>query len=216
MKKQKNKNSISKNKLNGVSLIEVLVVIAIIAILSSVILVSLKRSLTKAEYAEAQMQLKTLTNLIAELELDTGKSLGGHPLAEVDCTENREIYFNVCAAGFLDVDECDDDENRSKDAGGVYRDDPRDVFDNWAGPYLNSFPRDPWGTNYYFDPDYMCNSGLKQKGCEGYYGRQVRAIVSFGPNKVNNYNWMGNVGAPHATSDDIVYVLCAGGSHSYP
>ncbi|MDQ1284051.1 MAG: hypothetical protein QG620_399 [Patescibacteria group bacterium] len=210
----------TKNKLSGVSLIEVLIVIAIIAILSSVILVNLKRSLTRAEYAHAQMQLKTLTNLIAELEIDTGKSPAGLALPETQCHPTPQPGFplNHCAAGLFD------DVSGSGGCvgsgvaieGGATYSDPRATFPNWRGPYAESLPLDPWGTSYYYDFDYYCGSSLKQKGCEGYYGKVVRAIVSFGPNKVCNYNWSGTVDSPFTSSDDIVYVLCGTANNIYP
>ncbi len=47
-------------------------------------------------------------------------------------------------------------------------------FPNWNGPYIDSVPKDPWGSDYFLDPDYMI-------------GGIVYAVVrSFGPNKARS------------------------------
>jgi hypothetical protein len=44
-------------------------------------------------------------------------------------------------------------------------------FENWQGPYLPSIVLDPWGSPYFFDPDYRI-------------GSVNRVVVgSFGPNR---------------------------------
>ena len=36
-----------------------------------------------------------------------------------------------------------------------------DDFPDWTGPYLDEMPVDPWGNDYFFDPDYRID-GVKQ------------------------------------------------------
>ena len=100
---------------------------------------------------------------------------GLHPnkLSLSPCVQNPEVYLNSSAAGIGSTD------------GG---------FPGWNGPYM-SVPLDPWGTNYYFDPDYTC--GTSTLGCGG-IAQTIRVIQSFGPNKTQTY---GN-------GDDVVLVLC--------
>ena len=158
----------------GFTLIELLVVIAIIGILSSTVLVSLQGAREKARIARVQSDLNQLRTAIGILEIDT--NLYPNKISATPCVQNPEVYLNSCAAGI----ECTD--------GG---------FPGWNGPYISKVPLDPYGTNYYFDPDYQCTD---QKGCEGIpSGTWVRAILSFGPNKAENYG---------PGSDDIVSVLC--------
>lgn len=165
-----------KNK--GFTLIELLVVIAIIGILSSIVLVNLQETREKARIARAQSDLNQLKTAITMLELDTG--LHPNHLEPTPCVQDPEVFLNSRAAGI----QCTDGS-----------------FPNWNGPYMESVPKDPWGTYYYFDADYNCGAG--QIGCEGIpLGTWVRAIVSFGPNKEENY------GTSTGESDDIVSVLC--------
>ena len=64
-------------------------------------------------------------------------------------------------------------------------------FPHWSGPYMQSVPRDPWGSNYFFDPDYYASGVVGQ-------GPQSAVIGSFGPNKCcrNTYD-----------SDNIILTL---------
>ena len=59
-------------------------------------------------------------------------------------------------------------------------------FPNWSGPYMQSVPKDPWGSNYFFDPDYYVK------------GVKYAAIGSFGPNQCcrNQYD-----------SDDVILLM---------
>lgn len=160
-----------KNK--GFTLIELLVVIAIIGILSSIVLVSLKGAEKKARISKAKAELSQLRSAIFMLEANTG--LHPNKLSPTPCVQNPEVFLDQCAAGL----ECTD--------GG---------FPDWKGPYVESVPKDPWGTYYYFDPDYHCTDAI---GCERASGETVRVIESFGPNKTQNYG---------PGSDDIVLILC--------
>lgn len=145
----------------GFTLIELILVFAIIAILSSIVLGGLNVAKEKAKISRAQSDLKQLQVAIELLYNDTGF----HPnkIALFPCIQNPEIYLDSSAAGIGSTD------------GG---------FPGWKGPYMSSIPLDPWSTNYYFDPDYSCGAGTM--GCDGRSGN-VRVIQSFGPNKVQNY-----------------------------
>ena len=60
------------------------------------------------------------------------------------------------------------------------------AFTNWKGPYIQAIPKDPWGSDYFFDPDYYID------------GTPLPAVGSFGPNGQgqNNYD-----------SDDLYRIL---------
>ena len=156
------------------TLIELLVVIAIIGILSSIVLVSLNSAKHKAKVARAHAELNQLRTAIGILEIDTNLLPGKLSLSP--CVQDPEIYLDRCAAGI----QCTD--------GG---------FPGWSGPYMNVVPKDPWGTYYYFDPDYRCRTFVK--GCEGVPDNTwLQVAVSFGPNKSENYD----------DGDNVVVILC--------
>lgn len=156
----------------GFTLIELLVVISIIGLLSSVVFSSVNSAREKARIARAQADLNQLQLAIEFLYDDTGLSPGKISLSP--CVQNPEIYLNSSSAGIQSTD------------GG---------FPSWGGPYMSTVPLDPWGTNYYFDPDYIC--GANTLGCSSDSG-WLRAILSFGPDKSETYN----------DGDDIVLILC--------
>ena len=167
------KSKLTKTKNNrGFTLIELLVVVAIIGILSSVVLSSLNSARAKARTVRAQIDLKQLQLAVEFLYDDTG--LSPNKLSLSPCVQNPEVYLNRPAAGIQSTD------------GG---------FPGWNGPYMNTVPLDPWGTNYFFDPDYRC--GANTLGCNG-ISQTIRVIQSFGPNKAQTYD----------NGDDIVLVLC--------
>lgn len=159
----------------GFTLIELLVVIAIIGILSSVILASLNSARQKAQIARAQAELRQIAVAVTRLYDDTGQYPNHQPATP--CAIDTEVYLNAPAAGIIATD---------------------GAFPNWRGPYLSSTMADPWGTFYYYDPDYVCNN-TAIKGCQVYpLGTTVRALVSFGPNKTEDYTG----------TDDLIVALC--------
>jgi len=168
-----NKSVLSVKKYNrGFTLIELLVVIAIIGILASVVLASLNSARDKANVAKVKSELNQFRLAIEFLYDDTGQY--PNHLGSTPCTDNVEVYLNTPEAGIQSTD---------------------GSFPGWNGPYMTRVPLDPWGTNYFFDPDYICGAGID--GCNG-STNIVRALDSFGPDKTQQYT----------SGDDIVLVLC--------
>ncbi|PIZ47078.1 hypothetical protein CO180_04175 [candidate division WWE3 bacterium CG_4_9_14_3_um_filter_41_6] len=178
------------NKHHGFTLIELLVVIVIIGLLASIGIASFSGAIEKAKIGKVTSDLKEFKDAIARLGIDTGKiptsktDPYGSPRPISQCTYDVEFYLNSDDAGLLT-----DTTNR---------------YPNWSGPYLEKAPLDPWGVNYYYDPDYACHSTTN--GCEDIPdGRTIRAILSAGPNNSFSYGVVGSTTDP---TDNIVVPLC--------
>jgi len=150
----------------GFSLIEVLVVIGAIGILVGIAIPAYNSYREKAQIAEAQQVLKDIERAFITLAIDTGEWPGPIPIGT---RANAELdHLNYSKAGLTNNDNND--------------------FLNWNGPYIEGVvPLDPWGSNYFFDPDY--DAGGPDK---------VPAIGSHGPNKsaINVYD-----------SDNVILLL---------
>jgi prepilin-type N-terminal cleavage/methylation domain-containing protein len=157
----------------GFSLVELLVVIAIISVLSSVAIASTTQARDKAKISRVQTDLGQIAVAIQLLYEDTRQVPNHYKL--IPCVEDSETYLDNTSAGLGATD---------------------GNFPGWDGPYMNPVPIDPWGTNYYFDPDFLCGPTIL--GCQG-LSKTVRVVESFGPNKTQNYT----------SGDDIVTVLCS-------
>jgi len=163
--------------LTGFTIVELLVTVSIISLLSSVVLASLNSARTKSYTARAQQDLAEFRKAIALLEFDTNQAPNHHPIAGLpgSCQQDAETYLDETRAGIQATD---------------------GAFPRWAGPYLQSVPKDPWGNRYIFDPDYRCFNNEVGCGSGDYWARVVH---SGGPNKsgINAYE-----------ADNIVLVLC--------
>lgn len=177
-----------KRALRGFTLIELLVVIAIIGVLSATVLVAMNSSRHKAKVARVQGDLNRLRTAMGLLESDTGKWPNG---CQMDATNNPEVYLNDQQSGI-----------RIQPSVGVIDVNcewtAQDVA-NWRGPYAPN-ALDPWGTSYYFDPDY-CDSNAVVRP----------AILSVGPDLQEQYKHSSCMAGPplpgSASSDDITLYL---------
>jgi len=155
-------------KQGGFTLIELLVVIAIIGILASVVLTSLASAREKSQLARVKADLKQIRTALALLEIDTGRWPNGCPPG---APANPEVDLGLNTAGLM-----------SAPPVGVV-DAPCEwtaaAVANWEGPYVGSVT-DPWGNNYYFDPDYRGYDNCASIPDEP----ELNALLSFGPNGV--------------------------------
>lgn len=160
--------------------------IAILSVVMSIGMIAYQKGIEKARVEKAKADLAQLKTAISQLEEDTNRSPGVNPgppptpLRITPCVQNPEVYLDTCDAGLRCTN---------------------GLLSNWNGPYMNPVPKDPWGTSYFFDPDYKCFKFVE--GCQqipdlNNTGVWVRAIVSFGPNKLETYN----------DGDNVVLVLC--------
>ncbi len=139
-------NHLNTRKDAGFTLIELLVSIAIVGILVAIAIPAYSGFREKAKIAQAKAELKTLQTAISALANDTENWPGPSPIGVV---VNAEIWdLNSTGAGLVL-------------AGS---------FTNWNGPYVQLVQKDPWGSDYFFDPDYKIN------------GVDYPVVGSFGPN----------------------------------
>jgi prepilin-type N-terminal cleavage/methylation domain-containing protein len=166
---------------DGLTLIEILVVIAIIGTLASVALPSLREARDKAQVANAVMEISALKTTFFTLFDDTGYYPNGDvSLCRTSLPSNNEVDLSGANAGLT--------------ANGA-------TWGNWHGPYLTDVV-DPWGNPYYLDEDYQCMAATE--GCKGVDDASTDSsvIVSCGKNGALNN------GSCAYDTDNVVYRLC--------
>jgi prepilin-type N-terminal cleavage/methylation domain-containing protein len=155
-----------KNK-NGFTLMEILVVIAIIGVLASVVLGNVNTARAKAKEGKVKAELQNIRMAIALLEDDTGKWPNGCNPADVVVGSSNEIEVGNACSGIFTTPQI----NPSCTCGWTIAD-----ATNWNGPYIKS-PEDPWGNQYWIDSDYY-----PRKDCGDPSVSAIIALVSLGPN----------------------------------
>lgn len=153
-----------KNMRAGFTLLEILIVVSIIGLLAGIGSLSMVKIRERAKIDEANIQLEMISAAALELAWDTGR----YPnKARRNTTDSNDEIWDL-----------------TEDEAGLLATDG-DFTSKWEGPYLDDIPEDPWGNDYFFDPDY------KIKGV-------VHAVIgSFGPNGVGRNKY----------DDDDIYVI---------
>ncbi len=165
---------------NGFSLIEMLIIIAIIGTLASIVLSNVRTAKEKAKIARAKQEVRQIYNAITLLETDT-EEWPGH----------QASY--VIAAGKIGNEICPDGCNYPLSdcmAGIICNPGFPDNYFHWGGPYMSNIPEDPWGNEYFFDTDYDIQPGPGEKWAV--------VIGSYGPNGQGDNQY---------DDDDIIYTI---------
>jgi prepilin-type N-terminal cleavage/methylation domain-containing protein len=162
----------------GFTLVELLIIIAIIGILATIVTTNVTSARQAARIVKAKADTKAIYNAIAMFQNDTGEWPGHKTADQIQAsTPNNEICDDECAFRFSDAQ-----------AGLTAND---GLYSNWQGPYLSASQLiDAWGNEYFFDTDYDLDPA---PGDQGQYGV---VIGSYGPDGtgLNLYN-----------ADDIYY-----------
>jgi general secretion pathway protein G len=141
----------------GFTLIEVLVVIAIIGILASIVIANVQPAREASKAARAQGDIRNIRTAIQLLIIDTSEWPGHKTIDDVESGASGNEIWDLTTGG----------------TGLVATD---GTYTNWNGPYIDEIPLDPWGNPYFFDTDYDIDPTA---------GTTWAAVVgSFGPNGV--------------------------------
>jgi general secretion pathway protein G len=126
----------------GFTLIELMVVIAIIALLATIALQNFKGSIDRARRVKAQADIAQLKSALDRYYLDAGS----YPSSD----QGLQALVSAPGGGSSNV-------SNGGDPG------------NWAGPYIEKVPPDPWNHSYLYQSDgnsYI----LKSFGADGVEG----------------------------------------------
>lgn len=147
-----------RRSIRGFTMVEIMIVLGIVGILLAISVPSYMAARTKSRVQKAKGDLEIIASAIRQLAWDTGRYPNGYLKTSASGMNNEVENMEPSSAGLLSA--------------------ILTTYPNWKGPYLRSLKRDPWGTRYFFDPDYQVAGA-------------TRAVVgSYGPNRVgpNNYD----------------------------
>ena len=149
----------------GFTLIEMLVVMAVIGILASIIMFQLYRAKESAWLVKARGDVNQIRKALTLLENDANEWPGHNAMDQVGSGASGNEVWDLSAplAGLITTD-------------GNYN--------NWSGPYISAIVNDPWGHDYFFDPDYDIDPGVGE--------RWAAVVGSFGPDGIGQNTYGGD------------------------
>lgn len=136
------------------TLVEILVVVLLIGLLMTFATRGVLKARNTAIIKDAEKELVMIAAAVETLAWDTGCWPGG---------QHQRITKKLDDSGVgREITDLTASDSGLLEAGD---------YPNWRGPYLTQIPVDPWGTPYWFDPDYTTANG------------SIAAVGSSGPNK---------------------------------
>ena len=133
----------------GFSLVEIMITVSIIGLLATLGSWAVVKGINNGKISQAETELAMLAAAVEQLAWDTGR------------WPNKEIRTNPGSIEIWDI---------TSDANGLMGTDGS--YPEWRGPYYDGPTEDPWGNQYFFDPDYFPVTG----------GKYI-VVGSFGPKK---------------------------------
>jgi len=119
-------------KKSGFSLTEIMIVVAIIGLITSLGALAVVKGMTNTRIKQAESEVEIIANAVLQLAWDTGR------------WPNRAIRTKPGSR---------EEWTLSPSQTGLLEEDP--AYKGWRGPYLDrDILIDPWGNPYFFDPDY--------------------------------------------------------------
>lgn len=178
----------------GFTLIELLTVIAIIGLLATLTMTSMRVARKRADIANAQHDLDQIFKAITLMQNDTDQ-WPGHQVMNQSCIH----LSGGCPANNEICDTCT--SNLASSSSGLLL---NDTYTNWAGPYMKAYMlNDPWNHEYFFDTDYKLNSD-DEPCCNGVCTRTVAVLGSYGPDGLGQSNL---ITPDSGGCDDIILII---------
>jgi len=152
------KPAVARSQRPGFTLIEILVVIAIVGILSTLAAISISSYRVQSRVNKAEADIDAIRSAVFLLGNATGEWPSHEPADQYcqsgSCADNEVWDLNLPEAGLTQNDTT--------------------PYANWEGPYMTAVPTDPWGNSYFFDSDYDTDPTV---GTENW----ATVVGSFGP-----------------------------------
>ncbi len=136
-----------------------------IAILAAIAIPAYTIFKDKAKTGKAKSDLRAIQNAVELLAADTEKWPGGIVVGLINKKKISDL---------------------SEKASGLITEDSK-IFPNWAGPYIESIPKDPWDRDYFFEGDYKIS------------GTKHAVLGSYGPIEKN--------GKTLVDDDDVILIF---------
>ena len=185
----------------GFTLIEVIVILAVIAILAAVLTPMIIGYIADARVRAAESDTKTIAAAVQAFNrdmrdwpiwaVDTARKAGDN---KYDALQSSDGDTPGVGTGLTIPTSIDTIDDHLVDNAQGY---PTTGRSKWAGPYLEKVSQDPWGNKYYIDV-----KGLQPDTVGGF---TVVWVASAGPNKTLETAF-GQAGPPIAIGgDDIVF-----------